>query len=334
MYNSKIIGVGKYIPERVVTNFDLEKMMDTSDAWIQERTGIVERRFADVENKGETNSYMGAQAANQALDMAGLQASDIDFIIYATLSPDYFFPGAGCQMQVHLGIPGIGALDIRNQCTGFVYGVAIADQFIKSGMYKNILIVGSELQSYGLKLTTEGRDLAVLFGDGAGAAILTATEEKDKGVLSSHLHADGNFSKDLWVENPGSATKPFINQEMLDNGSIYPGMNGRYVFKHAVTRFPEVIREALDKNGYKTDDVDLVIPHQANERITEAVQLRLKLPREKVYRNIQRYGNTTAASIPIAMTEALEEGLIKDGSLVCLAAFGSGFTWGANLIRW
>ena len=334
MFNAKITGVGKYVPEHVVTNFDLEKMMDTSDAWIRERTGIVERHFADVEKKGETNSYMGAQAAKQALDMAGLKAKDIDFIIYATLSPDYFFPGTGCQLQTHLDIPEIGALDIRNQCTGFVYGLAIADQFIKSGMYKKILLVGAEIQSYGLNLTTEGRDVAVLFGDGAGAVVLSATEEQEKGILSSHLHADGNFSKELWVENPGSASKPFVNNEMLDNGSIYPYMNGRNVFKHAVTRFPEVIREALDKNGYTTDDVDLVIPHQANERITEAVQMRLKLPREKVYRNIHKYGNTTAASIPIAMTEALEEGLIKEGALVCLAAFGSGFTWGANLIRW
>lgn len=334
MYNAKIVGVGKYVPERVVTNFDLEKMMDTSDVWIRERTGIVERHFADIENKGETNSYMGAQAAKQALAMAGLQASDIDFIVYATLSPDYFFPGTGCQLQVHLGIPETGALDIRNQCTGFVYGVAIADQFIKSGMYKNVLLVGSEVQSHGINLSTEGRDVAVLFGDGAGAVVLSATEEKGKGVLSSHLHADGNFSKELWVENPGSATSPFINQQMLDSGSIYPSMNGRNVFKHAVTRFPQVIKEALDKNGYKTDDVDLVIPHQANERITEAVQQRLELPRKKVFRNIHKYGNTTAASIPIAMTEALEQGLIKDGSLVCLAAFGSGFTWGANLIRW
>lgn len=333
MFNSKIVGAGKYIPERVVTNFDLEKLMDTSDEWIRERTGIQERHFANVE-QGETTSYMGAEAAKVALKMAGLQATDIDFIVFATLSPDYFFPGSGCPLQVHLGIPGIGALDIRNQCTGFIYGISIADQFIKTGMYKNVLVVGAEVQSTGINMSTAGRDVAVLFGDGAGAVVLTATEDNKKGILASKLHADGNFMKELSVENPGAASRPFVNQDMIDNGSIYPRMNGRLVFKHAVTRFPEVIKEVLDATGYTTPDVDLVIPHQANERITEAVQMRLELPRKKVYRNIHKYGNTTAASIPIAISEALEEGLIKDNSLVCLAAFGSGFTWGASLIRW
>jgi len=332
MPNAKIAGVGRYIPERVVTNFDLEKIMDTSDAWIRERTGIVERHFADRE-KGESNSYMGTQATLRALEMAGMKAQDIDFIIYATLSPDYFFPGNGCTMQVHLGINGIGALDIRNQCSGFIYALATADQFIKSGMYKTILVVGSEIQSSGLNLTTEGRDVAVLFGDGAGAVILTATDEADKGILTNHLHSDGNFVKELWVENPGSMSTPFISHEMIDSGSVYPKMNGRYVFKYAVTRFPEVIMEALKATGYTKDDVDLVIPHQANQRITEAVQMRLELPKEKVYSNIHKYGNTTAASIPIALSEALEEGLIGEGSLVCLAAFGSGFTWASSLVR-
>ncbi len=333
MFNSKIVGVGKYIPKRVVTNFDLEKMMDTSDTWIRERTGIVERHFADVEH-GETTSFMGAEAAKQALKMAGMQASDIDFIVFATLSPEYFFPGSGCSIQVHLGIPGIGALDVRNQCTGFIYALSTADQFIKTGMYKNILVVGAEVQSTGLDLSTAGRDVAVLFGDGAGAVILTATEEENKGVLASRLHADGNFRDSLAVENPGSGTRPFVNKEMIDNRSIYPKMNGRYVFKHAVTRFPEVILETLDAAGIALNEVDLVIPHQANERITEAVQMRLELPREKVFRNIHKYGNTTAASIPIALSEAVEQGLVKDGSLVCFAAFGSGFTWGASLVRW
>jgi len=333
MLNSKIIGSGRYLPKHVVTNFDLEKMMDTSDAWIRERSGIQERRFADPEN-GETTSFMAAEASKEALKMAGLTAKDIDFIIVATLSPEMFFPGTGCPLGVHLGIPGIGAMDIRNQCTGFVYGVATADQFIKTGMYKNILVVGAEVQSAGLNMTTAGRDVAVLFGDGAGAVVMTSTEDNSKGVLTSHLHADGNFMKDLSVENPSSGTKPFVNKEMVENGSVFPHMNGRMVFKNAVTRFPEVIREAFDATGLSTQDVDLVIPHQANERITEAVQMRLELPREKVFRNIHKYGNTTAASIPIALNEALEEGLINDGSLVCLAAFGSGFTWGANLIRW
>ena len=332
MRNSKIVGVGKYIPERVVTNFDLEKMMDTSDAWIRERTGIVERHWA--KEGEETNSWMGAQAAKAALEMAGMKAQDIDFIIYATLSPDYYFPGSGCPMQVHLGIPGIGAMDVRNQCSGFIYALAAADQFIKTGMYNNVLVVGSEVQNSGLNLSTEGRDVSVIFGDGAGAAILTATEEKNKGILSSHLHADGNYAKELWVENPGSASYPVVDHQDVEEGSIYPYMNGRYVFKHAVTRFPEVIFEALNANNYSPQDIDIVIPHQANERITEAVQIRLQLPREKVFRNIHKYGNTTAASIPIAMTEALEEGLIKENYLVCLAAFGSGFTWASSLIRW
>ena len=334
MRRSIVKGVGRYLPDRVVTNFDLEKMMDTSDQWIRERTGIVERRFADIE-KGETTSYMGAQAAKKAIEMAGLTPQDIDFIIFATLSPDYFFPGAGCPLQVHLDIPGIGAMDIRNQCTGFVYAFATADQFIKSGMYNNVLVVGAEVHSSGLNLSTAGRDVAVLFGDGAGAVVLSAHEADDgRGVLTSHLHADGNYAKMLWVESPGSATRPFITHEMIDEGKIYPYMNGRYVFKHAVTRFPEVIMEALNAANAKVEDIDLIIPHQANQRITEAMRMKLGLPEEKVVSNIHKYGNTTAASIPIAMSEALEEGRIKEGNLVCIASFGSGFTWASSLMRW
>ncbi len=334
MRRSIIKGVGRHIPKRVVTNFDLEKMMDTSDAWIRERTGISERHFADLEN-GETTSYMGAQAAKKALEMAGMKPSDIDFIIFATLSPDYFFPGAGCPLQVHLGIPGIGAMDIRNQCTGFLYALATADQFIKSGMYNNVLVVGAETHSSGLNMSTAGRDVAVLFGDGAGAVVLTAHEADDgRGILTSHLHADGRFAKELWVESPGSAHRPILTHNMLNDGNIYPKMNGRYVFKHAVIRFPEVIMEAVNAANVSLDDVDLVIPHQANERITEAMRLRLGLPKEKVVSNIHKYGNTTAASIPIAMSESLEEGRIKEGNLICLAAFGSGFTWASSLIRW
>ncbi len=334
MRKSIITGVGRYLPERVVTNFDLEKMMDTSDQWIRERTGIVERRFADVEN-GETTSYMGAQAAKKALEMAGLKTSDIDFIIFATLSPDYFFPGSGCPLQEHLELFGIGAMDIRNQCTGFIYALATADQFIKAGMYKNILVVGAEVHSSGLNLSTEGRDVAVLFGDGAGAVVVSAYEGNDgRGILTNHLHADGRFARELWVESPGSRYRPHLTDEIIQAGKIYPYMNGRYVFKHAVTRFPEVIMEALQAAQVKIEDVDLVIPHQANQRITEAVQMRLGLPKEKVFSNIHKYGNTTAASIPIALSEALEQGLVKPGNLICLAAFGSGFTWASSLIRW
>lgn len=334
MRKSIIRGVGRYLPEKVVTNFDLEKMMDTSDQWIRERTGIVERRFADVEN-GETTSYMGAQAAKKALEMASLKPSDIDFIIFATLSPDYFFPGSGCFLQEHLELFGIGAMDIRNQCTGFIYALTTADQFIKAGMYNNILVVGAEVHSSGLNMTTEGRDVAVLFGDGAGAVIVSAHEDNDgRGILTNHLHADGRFARELWVESPGSRYRPYVSEEILKAGKVYPKMNGRYVFKHAVTRFPEVILEALEAAGEKIENVDLVIPHQANQRITEAVQMRLGLPKEKVFSNIHKYGNTTAASIPIAMSEALEQGLIKEGNLICLASFGSGFTWASSLIRW
>jgi 3-oxoacyl-[acyl-carrier-protein] synthase-3 len=330
MYHSTIVGVGHYIPEKVVTNADLEKIMDTSDEWIRERTGILERHYV---REGENNSDMAQKATMMALERALLGVDDIEFIIYATLSPEYFLPGSGCILQESLGLPGIGALDIRNQCTGFIYGLSIADQFIKTGMYRTILVVGSEVHSRGLNFTTEGRDVAVIFGDGAGAAILTRTEEKNKGILTSHLHADGRYAKELWCEDPGSVKDPRLSEEIIQSPSIWPYMNGRHVFKHAVSKFPEVILAALAKTGYTTKDVDLVIPHQANQRITDAVRMKLELPPEKVYSNIAKYGNTTAASIPIAMSEAISEGLIKEDSLVCLAAFGSGFTWASALIR-
>jgi 3-oxoacyl-[acyl-carrier-protein] synthase-3 len=330
MYQSYISGVGHYLPEKIVTNADLEKIMDTSDEWIRERTGIFERRYV---REGENNSDLAEQATIMALEKASLQVDDIDFIIYATLSSEYFFPGSGCVLQERLGLPGIGALDIRNQCTGFIYGLSIADQFIKSGMYQNILVVGSEVHSRGLNFTTEGRDVAVIFGDGAGAAIVTHTDDDTKGILTSCLHADGRYAKQLWCEDPGSVKSPRLSEQIINSNSIWPYMNGKYVFKHAVTLFPEVIVESLEKGGYTTKDVDLIIPHQANQRITDAVRMKLELPEEKVYSNIARYGNTTAASIPIAMSEAINEGLIKEGSLVCLAAFGSGFTWASVLIR-
>lgn len=331
MYKSKIAGVGHYVPEKVVTNFDMEKMMDTSDQWIRERSGIEQRRYvADDEN----NVDMAERASRMALERSGKSAEDIDFIIFATLSPDYFFPGTGCLLQERLGLPGIGALDIRNQCSGFVYGLSIADQFIKTGMYKNILLVGSEVQSRGIDLTTRGRDVAVLFGDGAGAVVITRSDNEVSEILTTHLHADGKFVKELWCEDPGSVKNPRLTKDLIDQDSIWPHMNGKYVFKYAVTKFPEVIFEAFKKAGIPKEDVDLVIPHQANQRITEAVRSRLELPEEKVYSNIKKYGNTTAASIPIAMSEAWSEGLIKDGNLICLAAFGSGFTWASALIRW
>jgi 3-oxoacyl-[acyl-carrier-protein] synthase-3 len=330
MYRAKITGVGHYVPEKVITNFDLEKMMDTSDEWIRERSGIHERHFvADEEN----NSDMAAKATHKALEMAGKNVEDIDFIIYATLSSEYFFPGSGCVLQEKLGLPGIGALDIRNQCSGFIYGLSIADQYIKTGMYRTILLIGSEVQSRGIDLSTRGRDVAVLFGDGAGAAIIERSDDPDRGIITTHLHADGRHIRELWCEDPGSVRKPRLTHEMIESTSIWPYMNGKYVFKYAVTKFPEVINEALDKAGVKKDEVDLVIPHQANLRITEAVRARLELPEEKVYSNIHKYGNTTAASIPIALSEAIAEGRVKENSLVCLAAFGSGFTWASALVR-
>lgn len=332
MRNARIIGHGRYVPQRVVTNADLEKMMDTSDQWIQERTGIKERRWIEP---GETTVYeMGYNATQKALQRAGIDASEIDFIVFASIVGDYGFPGGGCFMQEMLGIPGTPSMDIRNACTGFIYGIAIADKFIKTETYQTVLVVGAEIQSTGLQKSTEGRDVAVIFGDGAGAAILRATDDETKGILTTQLHADGRFARKLWCEWPSLHKTPPMGGMFNDPGRDAPYMEGRFVFKHAVVRFPEVIHEALQATGYSIDDVDLVIPHQANQRITEAVAQRLGIPMSKMYSNIHRYGNTTAASIPIAMDEAVEEGLIKENSLVCLAAFGSGFTWGSVLVRW
>lgn len=328
MKRARIIGLGHYVPPKVVTNDDLSKIMDTSDAWIRERTGIEKRHFVE---EGVGPADLALEATKKALTGAGKSPNEIDFIIFATLSPDYFFPGSGVLLQQKLGIDSIGALDIRTQCTGFIYGLSIADTMIRAGQYQRILLVGSEVHSTGLDLTTRGRDVAVLFGDGAGVAFLEAAEG-DHGILSTHLHSDGRYAKELWVESPGS-TQP-ISSFRPEEGRHFPKMNGREVFKHAVTRFIEVIHEALKANGVSKDQIDLLVVHQANLRIAEAVREYLKLPPEKVYNNIQRYGNTTAASIPMALSEAKEEGKLKEGDLVCLAAFGSGFTWASALIRW
>jgi len=326
---AKITGTGMYVPERIVSNADLEKLMDTSDEWIRGRSGIVERRFVEP---GTGPADLALNATEQALNNAGRQVQDIDFIIFATLSPEYFFPGSGCVLQAKLGLPGVGALDIRNQCTGFVYGLSIADQFIQSGMYKCILVVGAEVQSVGLKMTNEGRDTAVLFGDGAGAAIVEPSKDPDRGILSSHLHADGRYVKELWLEHPGSLRRP-ITPDMLEDNSLYPFMDGRKVFKHAIVKFVSAIDEALAANAISRDDVKLVIPHQANLRITEAVAQRFG-GIEKVYSNIHKYGNTTAASIPIALHESLLENRFTDDDYLVLVAFGSGFTWASSLIKW
>ncbi len=356
MPSTKIAGIGFYVPEKAVTNFDLMRHMDTTDEWIQERSGIVERRYA--KRHEETTSTLGARAAEIAIQRAGISKEDVDFIIFATLSPDYFFPGCGVLMQRELGIAHteIGALDIRNQCSGFVYGLTVADMFIRSGMYKNVLLVGAEVHSMGLDFTTRGRNVTVLFGDGAGAVVLQPTSEPGQGILTSKLHSDGTHAEQLAFINPGChsgyhAQKQgldvdfgydenqefgglFLTQTMVDNAMTYPVMDGQLVFKTAVTKFPEVIKEVLDDQGLTTADIDLFIPHQANLRISQFVQRKLGLPDDKVWNNIQRYGNTTAATIPIALCEAWEAGKLKKGDLVCIAAFGSGFTWGASLIRW
>ena len=335
MKTSIIKGIGYYVPENIVKNKDLEKIMDTSDEWIQERTGIRERRWV-LENSDESTSSMGTEAAKKAIDNAGISSDQIDFIIFATLSPDYFFPGSGVLIQRNLGLKEVGALDIRNQCSGFIYALSIADQYIKSGMYKNILIVGSELHSGGLEKSTRGRNVSVIFGDGAGAVILQASDDLEKGIMSTHLHSEGKYAEELAVISP--ATKKWIDKLVEDpdeDGSSYaPYMNGNFVFKNAVVRFMEVINEALVKNNLTKEDIDLLIPHQANLRISQFVQKQLALPNEKVYNNIMKYGNTTAASIPIALAEAIEKGMLNDGDILCLAAFGSGFTLGSALIRW
>ncbi len=333
MKNTKIAGLGTYVPPNVVTNDDLSKLMTTNDEWIQERTGIKERRYADVDE--DKNYIMAAKASRIAMEKAGITAKDIDFIIFATLSPDYYFPGSGVLLQRELGCETVGALDIRNQCSGFIYGLSVADQFIKTGMYKNILMVGSEVHSTGLEFNDAGRHVSVIFGDGAGAVILQPTEEEGKGILSTHLHSEGKFAEVLAVPDPGSGKKKRFEPAMIEpGGGFWPQMDGQFVFKNAVTRFPEVINEALEENNLTSQDVDMLIPHQANLRISQFVQKRMGLSDDKIHNNIQKYGNTTAASIPLALGEALEEGKIKEGDLVCFAAFGSGFTWASALIRW
>lgn len=348
MPKTKIAGIGMYVPENVVTNFDLLKYMDTSDEWIQERTGIKERRFAH--RTQETTTTMGVEAAKIAIERAGITTQDVDFIIFATLSPDYYFPGCGVLVQRALKMKEIGALDVRNQCSGFVYALSVADQFIKTGMYKNILVIGSEKHSFGLDFTTRGRNVSVIFGDGAGAVILQPTEEENRGILSTHLHSDGESAEILAMYSPGTHAnywqpglasfedaeigKMFFSHQMIEDGQIYPTMDGPAVFKKAVVKFPEVIMEALNANGYKPSDIKVLIPHQANLRISQFVQQKMGLSDDQVYNNIQKYGNTTAASVPIALCEAWQEGKIKEGDLVCLAAFGSGFTWASALLKW
>lgn len=329
MPRTAILGVGHYVPTKVVTNDDLAKMFDTTDEWIQQRTGIKERRF--IEHDGIGPSDLAVPAAKMACENAGIEVSDIDAIIFATLSPDYTFPGSGCFLQDKLGLPGIPALDIRNQCSGFLYGLQIADAWIKCGMYKRVLLVGGEVHSTGIDLTDEGRDVAVLFGDGAACAILGPTE--DEGIIDIEVHADGSGAKELWIESPASCRIPRITKEMIDDRSVWPAMNGKQVFRWATSKMPEVARSVMERAGVTIDDIALLVPHQANRRINEFVAQKLEIPPEKVVHNIQKYGNTTAASIPLALSEAIQEGRCKKGDLILMAAFGSGFTWGASLVR-
>lgn len=333
MFRSRIRGTGHYVPERIITNEILSNWMNTSDAWIQERTGIRERRWF-VQGK-DTVAGMAANACRDAMKMADVKAEDVDFIVFATISPDYYFPGSGVLLQRELFQAPVPALDIRNQCSGFVYGISLADQYIRNGVYRNILVVGAEIQSSALDISDEGRAMAVIFGDGAGAVLLSRADEGEYGMIDSILYSDGNFAEELVLKDPGSS-RPLRKLEDLamKASEAQPFMNGNQVFRHAVQRFPEVTLEILRKNGFGKEDLDLLIPHQANLRITRYIQEQLGLPDEKIVSNIERFGNTTGASIPIALSEANLEGRLKSGDLVCLTAFGSGFTWGANLLRW
>ncbi|WP_278554243.1 3-oxoacyl-ACP synthase III family protein [Elizabethkingia bruuniana] len=340
MKKSVIKGFGYYVPEKVVTNDDLAKLMSTNDEWITERTGIKQRHYRkNINDAEETTAYLGLQASKKAIESAGLTAKDIDYIVFATLSPDYYFPGCGVLLQDMLGCDTIGALDVRNQCSGFVYAMSVADAFIKVGQYKNILVVGAEIHSFGLDFTDRGRGVSVIFGDGAGAIVLSASEDDSvQGILATNMHSEGQYADELCTKFPGTkygwSVRLKNEPDAIPDEEIYPHMNGNFVFKHAVTRFPETIHEALEKAGKKVEDLDLLIPHQANKRIAQYVQQQLGLPDEKVMVNIEKYGNTTAASIPIALSEAIEEGRMKRGDLVCLSAFGSGFTWGSVLFEY
>ena len=332
---SRILGLGGFVPPTVVTNHDLEKMMDTNHEWIVERTGIEQRHWCQPEDE-LSGAKMGARAAEQALERAGMTADQLDMIIYGTLSPDVTFPGTGVFVQRELGITksAIPCLDIRQQCTGFIYGIAIADTFIRSGQYKNILVIGSETHSTGLEKATRGRDVTVIFGDGAGAAVVGVSDDPNHMILSSHLHADGTNAEMLWVEKPGSRNHPRISKQDIDEGRHYPKMVGKKVFKMAVTRMPQAVMEGMVANDLKLEDIDMIIPHQANLRINEFMGKLMKLPKEKMHNNIQKYGNTTAASIPLCMNEAIELGKIKPGDLVVLVAFGAGMTWGSVFLRY
>ena len=329
MYKSKIIGMGYSVPENIISNDDLSKIIDTSDDWIQSRSGIKERRWApnDV-----STSDLALEASRAAIKNSKINSSDIDMIIVGTLSSDYFFPGVSAQLQEKLNLKTIGAFDIKAACSAFIYSLSIADQFIKTGAANTVLVVGAETQTKLIEKSTKGRDVAVLFGDGAGAALLSRSNSESS-ILSTHLHSDGKHLKSLWMEAPGTSKDSWINGS-IDLSKFTPKMNGREVFRNAVTRFPEVINEALDANDLDINDIKFIVPHQANYRISEAIAKKLNIKMDKVISNIHKYGNTTAASIPIALAEALESNKISKGDIIILAAFGAGFTWASAAIRW
>lgn len=348
MPKTRLAGIGMYVPKNIIKNDDLRKYMDTSDEWIRTNTGIQERRYANRDD--ETTATMGIEAAKAAIENAGLTPQDIDFIIFATLCPDYYFPGCGVLVQRALGIKDIGALDVRNQCSGFIYSLSVGDQFVKSGMYKNVLVIGSEKHSYALDFSTRGRQVSAMFGDGAGAIILQPTENESESILSTHLHSDGSGAEQNAVFNPGSHSnhwvkdiadydpadwgEQYVSHNMIDKGQIFPVMIGSAVMKKAIVKLPEVINEALATNGKTFTDLKMLILNQSNLRIAEFVQQKLGLNNDQVYTNIQKYGNTTAASIPIALYEAAQLGKIKKGDLVCIASYGSGITWASALFYW
>jgi 3-oxoacyl-[acyl-carrier-protein] synthase-3 len=333
MKRTVIRGTGRYLPPRIVTNEEMTKWMDTSDEWIQQRTGIEQRHWIPAEG-GVGSSDLGLEASKIAMQRAGWKPEDIDLIIFATLSPDFFFPGPGCLMQHKLGLDSTPALDIRQQCTGFLYGLTTADAYIRADLANRILLVGAEVHSTGLDISTEGRDVAVIFGDGAGAVCLESTQSYEPlGLLASALHADGKYAESLMAEVGSSRLNPRISHALIDEGRHWPKMDGKAIFKLAVQKLPEVVNETLEKVGLSVEDIDLFIPHQANLRINQFFAQSMKLPEEKVFNNIQRYGNTTAASIPIALDEALEMNLIDDGSTVVFLGLGAGLTWGAVISK-
>lgn len=331
MLRTEFVATSFAVPSRLVTNDDLARVMDTSDEWIVQRSGIKTRYWV---GPGETGATLARDASVKALAKAGLTPADLDCIIYCTCTPDHFEPGNGVFLQRELGVTGIPAVDVRNQCSGFLYGLSIADAWIRTGQYRRVLLVGAEVHSRGLDKTTRGRDTAVLFGDGAGVAILGPVPQNGRGVLSTHLYADGRYAEKLWVDGPGLAHDPFVSEDQLRAGFHLPHMEGRDVFKFASTLMPESVATALRTNGLTSADVKLLVPHQANLRIIEMVQKATGLRDDQVYVNIDRYGNTTAASIPIALDEALTAGRLARGDLLVLTAFGSGFTWASAAIRW